>query len=150
MEEDVDSLSPGRLFFCAEFRDFSLISTVPGQLAWQKRMIERLDVRFVSPWTVLGKATGHVERNSFRSVDFNAVPGNGMNSVLLSTDLRNGHLGSGNTQSFFLLHPPPPQAEVEEEEREWATSRYSTLIAFTSRTSRLGSVWISEKSRNFR
>jgi len=82
-----------------EFRDFSLISTVPGQLAWQKRMIERL--------------------------------------------------GSGNTQSFFLLPPPPPQAEVEEEEREWATSRYSPLIAFTSRTSRRGSVGISEKSRNF-
>jgi len=78
-------------------RDFSLISTVPGQLAWQERMIERL--------------------------------------------------GSGNTQSFFLLPPPPPQAEVEEEERVWATSRYSPLIAFTSRTSRLGSVVISEKSR---
>jgi len=57
-------------------------------------------------------------------------------------------LGSGNTQSFFLLPPPPPQAEVEEEEREWATSRYSPLIAFTSRTSRRGSVGISEKSRN--
>ncbi len=58
-------------------------------------------------------------------------------------------LGSGNTRYFFLLPPPPPQAEVEEEEREWATSRYSPLITFTSRTSRRGSVGISEKSPSF-